>query len=357
MQRRKLLKLTGAALATTVGTGYVVAENQSNRVQEQGEPIEFENSEELLLEQAALPENNWTRSDVVEGEVFDVRVTYRRELGDSQDAFWLVISSAAGRDTETEATELYEELATAFTAEVGEARIMNLDLASEAVIAGYDGRTLAIFRDVNCVGSVAFTDCGRIAGCASHVGRTEELAQAQRQSWRGGTVSMGGNGSEGTTEEQPTVENVDEVDGQVTLAYGETAHVSNGVETTVYEGTFYDQMGDEVPEERDRFLVVPVEAVNTNDEPRRIPDQIDSWEVLFGDQQLSNVFRSGALDAEDYQALEGGDVQAGVRREGVLLFEVDEGFETGDIDVLWQDSYGVAANLEGDIDVRWSANP
>jgi outer membrane murein-binding lipoprotein Lpp len=116
-------------------------------------------------------------------------------------------------------------------------------------------------------------------------------------------------------------------------------------------GQMYDQMGNETPQERDRFLVVPVEAVNTSDQPRIIPGQTDSWEVLFGDQQLSNVFNFLALDAEGHQGFEGGEVQAGVRREGVLLFEVDEGFGIGDIDVLWQDSFWVAGDLDGVIDV------
>lgn len=158
------------------------------------------------------------------------------------------------------------------------------------------------------------------------------------------------------TDNESDEEFVDEVDEQVGLAYGETAQVSNGVEVTVYEGTLYDQMGDEVPEDRDRFLVVPVEAENTSDEPRTLPDQTDSWDVLFGNQQLGNVFRYGALNAEGYEAFEGGDVQEGVYREGVLLFEIDEGFEAEEADVLWQDSLWVSGDLDGDIDVRWSAD-
>jgi hypothetical protein len=381
-----MLQLTGAAFAATVGTGYTVAGNRFRSFQESDEPIEFENSEELLLDAAMLPGDGWTEQELVEDGALDVSVTFRREFdsgseggGDGgeggadsgandggegeanaeatggEDSYWLAISAAAGRDTESAATELYEELDAAFRNQVGEARTMDLDLASEGAIAGYDGRTEAVFRDVNCVGYVGFADCTRLVGCASHVGQTEELARAKRHSWRGGSTDTGNGGEQTSSDEQSEVEYVDDVQGQVGLAYGETAHVSNGVQTTVYEGTLYDQMGSEVPEDRDRFLAVPVEAENTSDEPRTIPDQIDSWEVLFGDQQLDNVFRYGALRGEDLQAFEGGDVQAGVRREGVLLFEVDEGFETNEFDVLWQDSYGVAADLEGDIDVRWGA--
>lgn len=357
MQRRRLLQVTGAALATTMGSGYVVTETNSSSAQQGDDPIEFETSRELLLEQSQLPEDGWSQGAVEEGDILDASVTFQRET-DSEGDVWTVISAATGRDTESEATDLYQKLAAALLDIAGEARTMDLDLASEAAIAGYDGLSTAIFRDVNCVGSVWFSDCSSSSSCLSHVGRCERLARTQQQSWRGETEDAGGGGSEETTSESDSggSQNVDEVDGQVSLAYGETAAVSNGVETTVSEGTLYDQMGDETPVERDRFLVVPVEAVNTSDQPRTIPDQTDSWEVLFGDQQVSNVFRFGALDAEDLQAFEGGDVQGGVRREGVLLFEVAEGFATDEIDVLWQDSFGVAADLDGIIDVRWSAD-
>lgn len=157
-------------------------------------------------------------------------------------------------------------------------------------------------------------------------------------------------------DDEPGAEYVDEVDGQITISYGETARVSNGVEVTVHDPTHYDMMGDGVPEDRDRFLVVPVEAVNTSDEPRTLPDPTDSWDVLFGDQQLGNVFNFSALRAEGYDSLDGGEVQGGVRREGVLLFEVDEGFEIDEIDVLWQDSWWVSGDLDGDINVRWSTD-
>ncbi|AHG05186.1 hypothetical protein HALDL1_05370 [Halobacterium sp. DL1] len=356
-----MLQLTGAALAATVGSGYAVAENRSNSIQE-SEPIEFESSEELLLDATLLPENGWTQGQVEEGDVLDVSVTFQRNVSDDGSNFWVATSAAAGRETEAEAVGLYEELAADFVGQVGEGRTMDLDLASEAVIAGYDGFTGAIFRDVNCVGAVGFADCTSTVGCISHVARTESIARAKRQSWRGGAPAGGdaGGGGDGGSDsgggDGGTGEFVDEVDGQVSLAYGETARVSNGVEVTVSEGTLYDQMGDQVPQNRDQFLVVPVGAANTSDEPQTIPDQTDSWEVLFADQQVANVFRIGALQAEGYTAFEGGDVQGGVRREGVLLFEVDSGIAASDVDVLWQDSLWVTGNLDGDADVRWSAD-
>jgi len=179
-----MLQLTGAALAATVGSGYAVAENRSNSIQE-SEPIEFESSEELLLDATLLPENGWTQGQVEEGDVLDVSVTFQRNVSDDGSNFWVATSAAAGRETEAEAVGLYEELAADFVGQVGEGRTMDLDLASEAVIAGYDGFTGAIFRDVNCVGAVGFADCTSTVGCISHVARTESIARAKRQSWRG----------------------------------------------------------------------------------------------------------------------------------------------------------------------------
>jgi hypothetical protein len=359
MQRRRLLQVTGAALATTVGSGYVVADGTSGSTQEGDGPIEFEDSRGLLLDQSSLPEDGWTAADTGAGDVLDASVAYQRRAGSEGDR-WVVVSSAAGRDTEDAATDRYRELAASFQDRVGEARTMDLDLASEAVIAGYDGYTTAIFRDVNCVGAVRFTDCTGSGGCLSHVSRCERLARTQRRSWRGDGEDAGGGGAESepaTTENEGSdTGNVDEAEGQVSLAYGETATMSNGVETTVSEGTLYDQLGDRAPEERDRFLVVPVESVNTSDDPRTIPDQTHSWEVRFGDRQVGNSFDSLALDAEGYQAFEGGDVQGGVRRDGVLLFEVDEGYAADEVNVLWQDEFLVAADLDGVVDVRWSAD-
>ncbi|MCU4802382.1 hypothetical protein OB920_18555 [Halobacteria archaeon HArc-gm2] len=362
MQRREMLQLTGTAVAASVGVGNGAAKTRSRTFQEGTSPISFESSEDLLLEASLLPGDGWEQEAVGEDALLDASVLFYREFTDAGDNFWAVRSAVAGRENEAEAVALYEELSTQYLGLIGQARIMDLDLATEAVIAGYDGRTIALFRDVNCVGSVGFTDCTTQFGCLSDVGQTEELARTKRQLWRGELEAPTATeaGQQGTEEATPTTESssefVDEIDEQVTLPYGETARLSNGVETTVYQGTLYDQMGDEVPENRDRFLVVPVEAQNTANEPRIIPDQTDSWEVVFGDQQLTNVFRYGALAAGGYEAFEGGDVQGGVRREGVLLFEVDSGLQAQEFDVLWQDEWWVAADLEGSIDVRWSAD-
>lgn len=207
MQRRSVLQLTGASLATAIGAGWLVTGEEAAQ---EDEPIEFDDPEELLLERDQLPGDGWEREEPYEADILDVEVSFvrvldEREEGDGEDGdgeegdyengdggegdgeerdFWLVTSAVAGRDDADAAVDVYEQLETDFVERVGEARVMDLDLASEALIAGYDGFTSALFRDVNCVAAVSFTDCSTIGICASHVARTEELARTQRESWR-----------------------------------------------------------------------------------------------------------------------------------------------------------------------------
>jgi len=158
-------------------------------------------------------------------------------------------------------------------------------------------------------------------------------------------------------EDEPESEYVDEVDEQVVLEYGETAHVSTGVEVTVHGITLYNQMGDEQPEERDVFVVLEVDTINSSDEQRYLPDATSQWEVFYGDQQVDQTFNQSALDAEGYVQLEGRDVQGGVSREGVILFEINDGYDADEIDVLWFDNFQVVEEVGQEIDVRWTTNP
>lgn len=129
---------------------------------------------------------------------------------------------------------------------------------------------------------------------------------------------------------------------------------SNGIDVTVNGIELEDFAGDQEPEERDQFAFVEIIAENTREQDRRLLEATDS-EVycLFGNQQVETVFNSRAFRGSDYEQYEGGEVQGGIECQGSILFEVDEGFE-GEIDFLWQDSYFVAAELDGDIYVRWS---
>jgi hypothetical protein len=116
-------------------------------------------------------------------------------------------------------------------------------------------------------------------------------------------------------------------------------------------------MGDEQPEERDAFAVLQVTTRNTRDEQNPLPDATDIWELFYGDQQIGQSFNFAALEAEGYSQLEGGTVQGGVTREGAILFEVDGGFSSDEIDALWSDNFQYVEEVGQTIDVRWTANP
>lgn len=147
---------------------------------------------------------------------------------------------------------------------------------------------------------------------------------------------------------------VDEVDEQVTLEYGQTAELSNGITFTIHGIEIHGTLGEEEPAERDAFVVVEGETENTSDEERTVPGQTHVIEILFGDVQEGAVFNFSALREGGYEPLESGDVQSGVRREGVILFEVDEGYGEDEIDILWQDPFLVPD--DGEVDVRWTAS-
>lgn len=217
---------------------------------------------------------------------------------------------------------------------------------------------------------------GAVAGCSSESSddvetepagdgddseSTEEVSTTEAEN-RGGASEP--TDEVETTEEIETTEDtgadsefVNEIDGQVILEYEETAHLSTGVNVTAHGLTLYDQMGDEQPEERDAFAVLEVTTKNTSDQQRDLPSDTGGWEVFYGNTQVDQTFRYGALDAEDYTGLEGGTVQGGVKREGVILFEVNDGFSEDEIDALWSDNFLYIEESGQRIDVRWTTNP
>ncbi len=200
MQRRNVLQLAGASFVTAAGAGCLTTGGGNRR--QGGELIEFDNPGELLLTPELLPGDGWEEQERGDADVLDVEVTFLREFEEGEQVDgeegnnWLVVSAVAGHDDEAAARNRYEELVTGFTDTVGEARTMDLDLASDAVIAGYDGFASALFRDVNCVAAVSFTDCVALSGlCTSDVARVEGLARTQRESWRGSSQDGGDQGS------------------------------------------------------------------------------------------------------------------------------------------------------------------
>lgn len=149
---------------------------------------------------------------------------------------------------------------------------------------------------------------------------------------------------------------VDEVDGQVELAYGETAALSNGVEVIAHGVETVDELSGEQPAERDEFALLHLESVNNGDEENRLPARTDpDVYLLFEDQQIKPTFNSAAFQDVEYEQFEGGEVQPGVRREGHVLFEVTADLTEADIDFLWQDEIFVTGDLTGNADVVWTA--
>ena len=145
----------------------------------------------------------------------------------------------------------------------------------------------------------------------------------------------------------------DEDHDQIMLEYGETARVSNGVEITVHGLEVWDEVGGEQPDERDAWVLVALEAENTSDTEQNLPGH--GFDIIFGDQQTGQTFHYGAMNAEGLPRYEGEAVQGGVHREGIMLFELDDGFGPEDIDLLWQDNFMVPPE-EHDIDVRWTTS-
>lgn len=210
------------------------------------------------------------------------------------------------------------------------------------------------------------------AGCAE----TQDGNVTVNQAGEDATTEDGTSTEEGPstdedapTEEEPSTEEtpesdegtdaefVDEVDGQVQLTYGETATLSNGVETTVHSVEIEEGTDDNPPEERDAFALVEVESFNGSDGQAPVLSHTDpGLYVLYEDQQVDQTFNYGLfneIDKKPYEVSE--EIQSGVRRDGYLLFEVGSGLTEADIDFLWQDTWFVADGLDGEIDVRWSA--
>lgn len=197
VDRRTFLKTTGATIVAAANAGCARLNGAATHLPRGGhhrskrEPILFNKSEELLLDSTVLPGEGWEVNESVEADILDAGsvLQYQFEEGETLDGdqgnTWIVSSYAGGRPDEDKAADLYEEFYTRLSDQVGEARIMKFDLATEAAIAGYDGTTAAVFRDVNCVGSIQFQDCS-LQTCLSDVARTKRFARTKQHSWRGG---------------------------------------------------------------------------------------------------------------------------------------------------------------------------
>lgn len=200
VNRRVFLQTIGATIAAAASAGCTALVDDPELQPREGtssserEPISFDDPKELLLDSSGLPGEGWEVDESVEAELLDAGIMFQYEFekgetleGEKGDT-WSVYSFVGGRENETDAADLYEELYANWSSQVGEARIMKLDLATEAAIAGYDGTSAAVFRDVNCVGLLRFQNCAS-GVCRSHVGRTEQFARIKQQAWRNGDTT------------------------------------------------------------------------------------------------------------------------------------------------------------------------
>jgi hypothetical protein len=200
MNRRTFLQTSGAAIAAAASAGCAELTGDSKHLPRNGttsserDRVSFDDSEELLLNSSVLPGKGWKVDESVEPDLLDAGVLFQYEFeegetleGESGDT-WSVYSFASGCEDEADAARLYKKLYTDWSSQVGEARIMNLDLATEAAIAGYDGTSAALLRDVNCVGLLPIQNCASNV-CRSDVAQTERFARLKRQSWREGATT------------------------------------------------------------------------------------------------------------------------------------------------------------------------
>lgn len=317
VQRRQFIQWVGPLLAAGAGAGCVSTPGDDNpdalASQDDG-PIEFGESEELLLPVAVLPGDDWEVGAQEDADILDVSQSFVREFEEDEEVdgeegdTWLVISSVAGRDDEDEAAQLYADLETEFVTTVGQARVMEFELASEGLLAGYDGLTAAIFRDVNCVASVGFADCVTLDGpCYSDVGRAEALARTNQEVWRDPPEAADDDADDADDEDDP--DDDDPAPDPVTFE-GEGTHATDSFElergflAVAYEhdGTsnFIVNLVDTTGEEPDALFVNVIGSVEGH-----TADGVDGGEYLLDVQadatwwiQLTQP-RPSQADAED----------------------------------------------------------
>lgn len=348
MERRDLLRLTGALFVPTVAG---CAAEAGNTGQESQGLIAFDEPEELLLTREFLPGSEWSAAELVDPYGLDAGVGFVREFeGEDGGDSWIVRSSASGRDNEEDAVGLYGELYADWRGRIGDARIMEFDLANEAAVAGYDGVSEVIFRYANCVGSVTFTDCTSADRCFSHVGRAEQLAQRKQESWRSGETEA----PETDTPSQGGEEPGEQQGADGDLQFGESFSTPTGLVVTPsdprlrdsyeYEGvggdTEVDESGDGT-----QFAFVDLVVENGTDGVRESPNSL-AFEIIAAGTQYE-MLGASEYEADDrYRELT--DLAPGVAEEGVLPFEIPADMSPGEIGLIYTDS-------DLDTDAEWSA--
>lgn len=185
-----------------------------------------------------------------------------------------------------------------------------------------------------------------LAGCAGN-----DETSADDESVDPDDDTADGNGDDTDDEsESESSGYADEQDEQVEVSYGEQIELSNGVVATAHGFVFEDQLGNpdfpSEPDEGYQYALLEFEATNNSDEAERLPRAWMDFQLLHNGSQYDTAT---VLGLEEYEEYDGGEVQPGVTREGVVVFEVPEDTDESDLDLVWHDDF-----LGSNINIRWS---
>jgi len=135
------------------------------------------------------------------------------------------------------------------------------------------------------------------------------------------------------------------------LPFGSIYESPNGVSMTAINIDFQDTYEwssgsydyEEEPADGNKWAFLRFRAENTSGQPEYLPFNSDIVLLAGNSQYDSSVYQGG-----DITMYEGGEVQAGIVREGMILYEVPESLEKSDIQAAWsEDTY------DGSIAVYW----
>ena len=178
------------------------------------------------------------------------------------------------------------------------------------------------------------TGAAALAGCAG--GEADDEDGSSGGSNDGGSTSASSDDG-GDDDDIPT--------GDVELGLGETYEAPNAIEMTVndfwfqesytYEG--FSGEDEEYPDDGNQWMFVDVTVLNGSDESEFIPFP-DDINVLIGNQQYDSVWSARMNDATDLpDEYEGGEVEAGIERSGIIMYEVPADATEDDVVVSWSD--------------------
>ena len=180
------------------------------------------------------------------------------------------------------------------------------------------------------------TGAAALAGCAGGEADDEDGSSGGSNDDGGSTSGSSDNGGD-AEEDIPT--------GDVELGLGETYEAPNAIEMTVNDFWFQESFtyegfsgeDEEYPDDGNQWMYVDVTVLNGADESQFIPYP-DDINVLIGNQQYDSVWSARMMDATDLpDEYEGGEVEAGIERSGIIMYEVPEDATEDDVVVSWSD--------------------